>query len=229
MSRHSMGVFGEQLPRNKQLAHNAQLPKIKLCGLMREEDIATANEIQPDMVGFIVDYPPSRRSLTTEALRNLSALVDPSIARVGVFVNAEPELICQLLAQGIIDVVQLHGDEDDAYIQQLRKHISAPIMQAFCIRDVQSLDKAQQSSADMVLLDSGKGNGKTFNWDLIDLIDLISHISRPYFLAGGLKLQNIHEAQKRLHPFGLDMSSGLETDGMKDPDKMRSAVAAVRR
>ena len=222
MTRHSVSALVSA-------GHKEQPPKIKLCGLMREEDIAIANEIQPDLVGFIVDYPPSRRSLSIDELNELSSLVDSSIVRVGVFVNAGSELICQLVVQGIIDVVQLHGDEDDAYIQQLRKHISAPIMQAFCIRDVQSLDKAQQSSADMVLLDSEKGSGRTFNWDLIDLMDLISHISRPYFLAGGITLQNIHEAQKRLHPFGFDMSSGLETDGMKDPDKMRSAVAAVRR
>ncbi len=216
MTRHSVSALVSA-------GHKEQPPKIKLCGLMREEDIAIANEIQPDLVGFIVDYPPSRRSLSIDELNELSSLVDSSIARVGVFVNAEPELICQLVTQDVIDVVQLHGDEDDAYIQQLRLHISAPIMQAFCVRDAQSLDKLRESSADMVLLDSGKGSGKAFNWELI------SNVSRPYFLAGGLTLQNIHEACELLHPFGLDMSSGLETNGAKDPDKMRAAVAAVRR
>ncbi len=197
-------------------------PLVKFCGLRRAQDVALSNELRPDLVGFIVDYPPSRRSLNETQLVALAGAVSSSIVRVGVFVDASLDLICRLVEADVIDVVQLHGKESEAYIEQLRERVSVAIMQAFCIARAHDVDAAQHSLADIVLLDSGKGSGERFDWSLIQ------KVRRPYFLAGGLTPKNLAYAIELLHPFGIDISSGIETNGTKDPDKMRAAMAAMR-
>ncbi len=195
---------------------------IKFCGLRREEDILTANELRPDYIGFVF-AEKSRRAVTRETAARLRALLREDIPAVGVFVDAQPETVAFLLEEGIINLAQLHGREDAEYIARLRDLSDKPVIQAFRIRSSGDVKRAEKSSADYVLLDAGAGDGKTFEWELAE------SVARPYFLAGGLTPENAGEAVERLHPFALDVSSGIETDGLKDPAKMRAFMRAVRR
>ncbi len=197
------------------------MTRIKLCGLRREEDIRTVNELRPDYIGFVF-APKSRRAVSQETAAALKALLDPAIPAVGVFVDEAPETVASLLEDGIIDMAQLHGHEDAAYIARLRELTGRPLIRAFRIRTREDAEEAEQSPADHILLDAGAGDGKAFDWNLV------SGVRRPYFLAGGLTPENAPEAVERLHPFALDVSSGIETDGLKDPEKMRRFVEAVR-
>lgn len=198
------------------------MTKIKLCGLSRPEDIQAANRLRPDYVGFVF-APKSKRYVTPPEARALKGALDAGIRAVGVFVDAPLEQVASLLNRGVIDVAQLHGHEDDGYIQMLRQQTGRPIWQAFRVAHVGDLAPAQTSAADCILLDSGAGTGKVFDWDLLRYVD------RPYFLAGGLDAQNVSCAVRQAHPYGVDVSSGIETDGRKDQEKMAQFVAAVRK
>ena len=199
------------------------MTKIKICGLRRPEDIAYVNEAKPDFAGFIIDVPKSRRNVPREKVRELTALLSPEILPVGVFVNAPMETI-SLVTDGTLKAVQLHGQESQSYLEELKKQVAVPLIRAFSIRSPEDLTEAEKSPADFVLLDNGAGGtGETFDWSLLSSFD------RPFFLAGGLRLENITEAVSRFHPYALDLSSGVETDGYKDKEKIIAAVAAVRR
>ena len=200
------------------------MTKIKICGLRRPEDIAYVNEAKPDFAGFIIDVPKSRRNVPQEKVRELTALLSPEILPVGVFVNAPMETILSLVTDGTLKAVQLHGQESQSYLEELKKQVAVPLIRAFSIRSPEDLTEAEKSPADFILLDNGAGGtGETFDWSLLSSFD------RPFFLAGGLRLENITEAVNRFHPYALDLSSGVETDGYKDKEKIIAAVAAVRR
>lgn len=200
------------------------MTKIKICGLRRPEDIVYVNEAKPDFAGFIIDVPKSRRNVPREKVRELTALLSPEILPVGVFVNAPMETILSLVTDGTLKAVQLHGQESQSYLEELKKQVAVPLIRAFSIRSPEDLTEAEKSPADFVLLDNGAGGtGETFDWSLLSSFD------RPFFLAGGLRLENITEAVSRFHPYALDLSSGVETDGYKDKEKIIAAVAAVRR
>lgn len=197
-------------------------PKIKLCGLTRECEIETANQLLPDYIGFVF-AEKSKRFLPFERAMALRRLLDPRIQTVGVFVREAPETVAQLLESGVIDVAQLHGGEDDSYVARLRALTDRPLLQAFRADRAEALLAAAESQADAVLLDSGEGGtGVPFDWDMLRTFP------RPYFLAGGLTPENVAEAMNKLHPCAVDVSSGIETDGRKDPEKMRAFVRAVR-
>ncbi|MBR5723631.1 MAG: phosphoribosylanthranilate isomerase, partial [Oscillospiraceae bacterium] len=140
--------------------------------------------------------------------------------KVGVFVSEPIENILRYAE--MLDVIQLHGNEDDAYITQLKERTGKPVIKAFKVTCAEDVQRAQQSKADCVLLDSGTGTGKMFDHTLI------RDIGRPYFLAGGLNPDNVAEAVSALHPYAVDVSSGVETDGRKDPQKMHAFAEAVR-
>ncbi len=201
---------------------------VKLCGMHRPEDVAAANAAGPDLVGFVVDFPRSHRSVPVAVLPALTAGVAPAIARVGVFVDEAPAVVAGLVASEAIDACQLHGHEDEAYLAGLRAELAragvanAPVIQAFRVRERADVERAEASSADVILLDNGQGTGERFDWSLV------THVARPFILAGGLDPTNVTEAIVVAHPLGVDMSSGVETDGIKDESKMRAAVAAVR-
>jgi phosphoribosylanthranilate isomerase len=198
------------------------MTKIKLCGLSRPQDIEAANELKPDYIGFVF-APNSRRYVTPETAAGLRAKLSPDIQAVGVFVNEPPESVHALLASGTIDIAQLHGREDEDYIAALRALTSKPLIQAFRVDRAEDVSKARASSADFILLDAGNGGtGTTFDWGLI------RDLRRPYFLAGGLDAGNAAQAVARLHPYAVDVSSGVETGGLKDPNKMTDFVRAVR-
>ena len=204
------------------MTHTYQ-PVIKLCGLMSEADVKLINEVRPDYCGFIVDYPKSHRSKTYDEVKNLSRLVSPEVKRVGVFVDPDPELPIRMLDRGIIDLVQLHGNESDDMIRSIRVATGKPVIKAYIIKNSEDIKTALNSPADHILLDKGRGDGRSFDWSLAAEAD------RPFFLAGGLNLHNIGEAMEYLHPFGLDISSGAETEGTKDPEKVKKIMELVRR
>lgn len=194
---------------------------IKTCGMTRLEDIAAVNEAHPDMCGFIIDFPKSTRSVSAEQQIELASRLDPTICSVGVFVDAPINQIVALAHIGSIQAIQLHGNEDEDYIAHLREQCTLPIIKAFQIKNANDLAKAETSSADMVLLDSGQGSGKSFDWSLLKTF------ARPYLLAGGLYPQTIPEALNNLNPWAVDLSSGLETNGLKDREKIQCATAIV--
>lgn len=196
---------------------------IKLCGLTRACDIDTVNELLPDYIGFVF-WDRSKRNISREQAKVLKEALNPSIQAVGVFVDPDIDFVAGLLKDGIIDVAQLHGKEDEDYISRLRSLAPGKlVIKAYKVRTPEDVTRANASSADYVLLDSGTGSGKAFDWSLI------REISRPYFLAGGLGVDNVAQAVEDLQPFAVDVSSGIETDGVKDPEKMRRFVEQVRR
>lgn len=198
------------------------MTKIKLCGLSRPCDMEAANGLKPEYIGFVF-APKSKRFVTPEKAAELKRLLDPGIQAVGVFVKEDPETVAEFLNTGIIDIAQLHGGEDEAYIRQLRKLTHKPVIKAFRIASARDISAAEISTADDILLDSGAGTGTVFNWEWIQ------NIQRPYFLAGGLALDNVEKAVRQLKPYAVDVSSGIETGGVKDKNKMAAFVAAVRK
>ena len=194
--------------------------KIKLCGLTRRCDIDWVNELLPDYVGFV--FAGSRRRVTDEQAAQLRKLLREDIPAVGVFVDEPIDHAAALVRQGVIQLVQLHGAEDEGYIRELCRAVSAPVIQAFSVRSSEDIQAAGRSSADFVLLDHGAGGtGRAFDWSLAAALD------RPYFLAGGLHPGNA-AAVAELHPYAVDVSSGIETAGVKDRQKMIEFVRRIR-
>ncbi len=198
------------------------MTKIKLCGLRRSEDILVANELKPDYIGFVF-AKKSRRYVSPSEVYRLKSMLAPGIEAVGVFVDESVDTVYEYLSRGIIDIAQLHGHEDDDYIRKLKALIDKPVIKALKVESKEDIEVANQSVADMVLLDGGAGDGKTWEWSLIKCI------KRPYFLAGGLDESNIEEAVNVLKPYAVDVSSGIETDGVKHPGKMKRFVEKVRK
>ena len=197
------------------------MTRIKMCGLRRPEDIEAAGELLPEYIGFVF-FPGSKRYVAPETARALRAGLNPGIRTVGVFVDEKPETVAKLLSDGTIDLAQLHGSEDEAYLADLRKRTDKPLIRAFRVRGAEDALRAQASSADEILLDAGAGDGKTFDWSWL------RQVKRPYFLAGGLTPENAGRAVRELKPYAVDVSSGIETGGFKDIVKMRAFVRAVR-
>ena len=198
------------------------MTRIKLCGLSRPCDIEAANALKPEYIGFVF-APKSRRCVSPETAEALRKMLDPAIRAVGVFVREYPERIAGLLERGIIDLAQLHGNEDEKYIARLRALTGKPLIRAFRVDSPADLADARESTADFILLDNGAGGtGESFDWSLLQ------GFGRPCFLAGGLNPENAAAAVETLRPFAVDVSSGIETDGVKDGKKMKAFVDAVR-
>ncbi|MBR4904595.1 MAG: phosphoribosylanthranilate isomerase [Selenomonadaceae bacterium] len=195
------------------------MTKIKFCGLKSLDDICYANELLPEYVGFVF-VPKSKRYITPAQAEKLRAALSEKICAVGVFVNENLANVAELLNAGIIDAAQLHGNEDDNYVKNLRGLTKKIIIQAFQSNNIAA---AEKSLADFILIDSGAGGGKVFDWNLI------KNLRREYFLAGGLNPENVGDAIKILNPFAVDVSSGIETDGRKDFTKMATFAEVVRR
>lgn len=194
--------------------------KVKICGLFREEDITFANQVMPDYVGFV--FAGSRRQITATQAKQFRDKLSPKIKTVGVFVNAPHAEIISLLKEGVIDLAQLHGEETEEDILSLKNMTGKPIIKAVRVRDKQDAEQWLSSKADYLLFDSGAGSGVSFPWELL------REVKREYFLAGGLRAENIPNALKVLTPYAIDLSSGVETDGRKDLQKMQEVVKLVR-
>ncbi len=198
------------------------MSKIKFCGLTRLCDIQAANICKPDYIGFVFARK-SRRCITSKQAKELKNELHSDISAVGVFVNEDIAKIAELLNNGVIDIAQLHGNESNEYIKRLRALTDKTIIKAFGIKNEADILEAKNSKADYILLDTGNGGtGMVFNWELA------KNINRPYFLAGGLNLENIKTAVENLNPFAVDVSSGIETDGVKDKAKMTEFVKIIR-
>lgn len=206
------------------------MTKIKMCGLFRDEDISFVNEILPEYIGFVF-YKKSHRYVDKERAGELKAMLDARIKAVGVFVNEDISFIKSLVEDKVIDVVQLHGSEDEAYIKELRSIPALkdiPIIKAVQIKSKEDFESWRadtgklDSLVDYYLLDSGMGSGSSFDWNMIKGLD------KPIFLAGGLGPQNIASAIEMVTPFAVDVSSGIETDKHKDFEKMKLFAQNVR-
>ena len=197
------------------------MTQVKICGMRRPEDIRHANRLRPEMIGFVF-WKPSKRYVSPDEAAKLRSILDDGITPVGVFVDEDPKVVADIATNGTIDMIQLHGAEDEEYIHGLRKLTDAPIIRTFCVRSEEDLVKASGSSADMVLLDNGKGTGQTFDWTLM------RDLGRDFILSGGLSESNVGDAVRRFHPFAVDVSSAMETDGFKDRSKMERFIDAVR-
>lgn len=198
------------------------MTKIKLCGLSRIQDIEAANSLKPDYIGFVF-AAKSKRRVTHLQAAELKSKLNPDTKAVGVFLNDDLDMVASMMNLGIVDVVQLHGSEDEEYLKKLRTITDKPVIKAFIINSAEDVKRAEQSTADYILLDGGKGSGKAFDWSLL------KNIKRPYFLAGGLNPENAADAVASLKPFAVDVSTGIETDGVKDAKKMTAFVSAVRK
>lgn len=194
----------------------------KICGLKREQDIQFVNELQPEYIGFVF-AKNRKRTLDVDDALELKGLLDPEIKAVGVFVDQEMDFVVGLLDTGIIDVAQLHGNEDDDYIKELKIRTNCPVIKAFVLSKNSDFDTINNSSADLILVDSGQGSGIKLDEGLIQ------SIQRDYFLAGGLTVENVKEAIKNAdsHLIGVDVSSGVETAGQKDYEKIKSFIRKV--
>lgn len=206
------------------------MTKIKICGLSRREDIESVNMVSPDYIGFIMGFPKSHRNITIERAKTLRAGLKEEIQVVGVFVDAEISMIVDACAQKVIDIIQLHGREDIRYIERLKAvlasvEVQAEIIKAIQVKSKEDLTLIKEVPADMILLDAGMGDGKLFSQEQMELL---KSVNRDYFLAGGLNPENVSELLESLHPFGVDVSSGVETEKKKDRKKIRRFVQNVR-
>ena len=217
--------MSEQKQRSKDIIRTANIaesarPRLKICGLSRPCDIEWVNDAGVDFAGFV--FARSRRQVSPEQAKQLHSMLKKEIPAVGVFVNETIETIVGLVEDGVIDWVQLHGQEDEAYINELKSKVSCPVIQAFSVRTKEDVLRARESCADYILLDQGSGGtGRVFDWTLIE------SIGRPFFLAGGLKApENIKRLCER--SLGVRRQHGAETGGFKNREKIFACVAAAR-
>lgn len=198
------------------------MTKVKICGLSTMQDIEAVNELLPNYVGFVL--AKSIRQVNQVTAKKLKEALDERIKAVGIFVNEDIDTIISICKENIIDMVQIHGDEDESYLKELKSKTNKPIIRAFRIKSAEDILLAQNSCADYILLDSfikGSygGSGHSFPWEMA------KKLTRKYFLAGGLHAGNIQEAVKTCQPCCIDVSSGVETNGKKDKDKIRDVLA----
>ena len=203
------------------------MTKIKICGLTRTEDIEMVNEFLPDYIGFV--FAKSRRQVSAEQAKELKNKLRPAIKAVGVFVNEKPENIAEIANQGIIDLIQIHGDEDAAYCAQLRKLTQAPIIKVVRVEREDDFAGIEEFDCDYYLFDtlSSKeygGTGKAFDHSLL----YNKEIKKPFFVAGGLNQDNVAAVIEAIKPYGVDASGGVETDGSKDVNKIKEFIKQGR-
>ena len=203
--------------------------KIKICGLRRTKDIEYANMLMPDYTGFIL-AEGFKRSITRKQAESFAARLDSGIKRAGVFVNQLEDVVAGYVNSGIIQYVQLHGDEDNNYIGRLGKYIHREysIIKAVKVRCAEDIRMAAGYNCDYLLLDAyspqqAGGNGMVFDWTLV------KNINKPFFLAGGISASNVKKAVELVKPYAVDASSSMETDGFKDFNKMKEFVDIIRK
>lgn len=201
--------------------------KIKMCGLKRPEDIVYANECLPDYIGFV--FAESRRKVSAQEAEKLGRQLDPDIRKVGVFVNEPVRQLISISDEAGLDILQLHGDEGKEYIKEVRKKTGKEIWKAVRVRTAKDIREAEELTADKLLLDSFSedsygGTGKIMDFSVLEQTD----IRMPYFIAGGLTVDNLSEIIEKTGPYGIDISSGIETGGIKNREKMLQVIKCVR-
>jgi len=193
---------------------------IKVCGLRSTEDITLINEAGPDMAGMIM-VPGFRRTVSRADAKTMVRALSPSIRSVGVFMDQDPDEVVKTTEYVGFDIVQLHGGEDDGYIERIRDSLHVPVIKTFGIGREQ-LEALEDSPADFILVDPGHGSGIGFD------LTILKDIDRDIIVAGGLTPDNVGAAIRQISPYGVDTSSGIETDGAKDRDKINRFISAVR-
>lgn len=205
---------------------------------MKPCDIEYANRVKPDFVGFI--FANTRRKISAAQAKQFREALDAEIPAVGVFVNEDISVITSLVQNGCIDLIQLHGEEDADYIRRLREVCDVPVIKAVKVQTVEQIRQAAALPVDYLLLDTYRkgvlgGTGEAFDWELLREAKIAAGdaaegelFGKPYFLAGGLHAGNLREAAA-LGSYGLDVSSGIETDGSKDFTKMVEVMELVRK
>lgn len=201
------------------------MTKVKICGLKSMEDVKTVNRWKPDFAGFV--FAAGKRQITSEQAARFRQALDREIPAVGVFVNTSVEEVAALANEGVIQFIQLHGEEDASYIRTLRKLTVKPVIKAVAARNTEEILRAQELPCQYLLLDayckeSPGGNGKVFDWKMIPSLE------KPWFLAGGLSPENVEQAMKTCRPFGVDVSSGVEIQGKKSERLIREFIEKVR-
>ena len=198
--------------------------KIKICGITRICEINWLNEIEPDYAGFV--FAKSRRRITLDEMQVFRKFLNPKIKAVGVFVNAAPSLIADLLEEGLLDAAQLHGTETPEEIEMLKKRTDKPVIKAVSVKSAQDVIRAQRYPVDYLLYDWGKGGtGQKFDCDLVQQRD---NKRLPFFMAGGIDSTNVGEVIRRLHPYAVDVSSSVESQGKKDREKILEFISSVK-
>lgn len=203
-------------------------PKIKICGLTRDCDIDYINEAQPDYIGFV--FAPARREISEKEAQRLRGRIAEGIQAVGVFVDAPIEWVVKLKQEGVIDIAQLHGSETVEYVKRLKEQTDCCMIKAMHPErgsDKSLYEQYEKAGIDYFLFDSHSriqvgGTGQIFDWNKIP------QVSRPWFLAGGLHVGNVESAIVQLRPYALDISSGVETDGFKDREKILEIIRRIR-
>ncbi len=210
--------------------------KLKLCGIRRDEDIEILNRLSkeklcPDWIGFVLAQG-YRRTISPEQAAELYAKLESknSVKAVGVFINQSAEYVAASANRAGLKVCQMHGDEDERFIQRLRKLYDGEIWKAVRVRTAEDILVADKLSCDKLLLDSFSessygGTGKKADWELIKSV----YVNKKFFLAGGINADNLNEACEKIHPYGIDISGGTETDGVKDEAKIRRILEIMRR
>ena len=209
-------------------------PKVKMCGISKVETIPAVVEAKPDYMGLV--FAPSKRQVTVEQAKTLVEALHKqckeqndtvSIKTVGVFVNETLDNLVTIANEANLDVVQLHGDEDEAFIQSLKERTNVEVWKAVQIRSAADVEKWIDSSADMLLFDAYHkdergGTGEVFDWSSLDAFE------RPFMLAGGIDSTNVARAIRTVRPYGIDISSGIETNGVKDDEKITAFTKIVK-
>ncbi|HXF10022.1 MAG TPA: phosphoribosylanthranilate isomerase [Desulfuromonadaceae bacterium] len=201
--------------------------RVKICGITNPADAKTAIDAGADALGFIF-YEKSPRYVSIQQVAEITKQIPPFIMRVGVFVNAEEDFIGRAVAEGGLTMLQFHGDEEPDFCTQF----GLMSMKAFRVKDADSLKTIPEYPTDAYLLDAYSsttlgGSGEKFNWDLAVEAQ---KFKKPIFLAGGLTPGNVAEAVRKVQPFGVDVSSGVEASpGKKDPAKVKAFIEAVKK
>lgn len=200
--------------------------KVKICGIKTKGEAEILNRWQPDFAGFV--FAEGKRQISLEKAIELKAILSPQIKTVGVFVNAPLEQAARAAERGAIDFIQLHGQEEDSYMEALRNYTDKPLIKALRVRTREDILQGEKLPCDYLLLDtyvkgSWGGSGQAFDWSLIPPIE------KPYFLAGGLTGENVELAMNLAAPFALDVSSGVEGPDGKDEEKIREFIDKVRK
>lgn len=212
---------------------NYYTPKVKMCGISKVETIPAVVEAKPDYMGLV--FAPSKRQVTVEQAKTLVEALHKqckeqndtvSIKTVGVFVNETLDNLVTIANEANLDVVQLHGDEDEAFIQSLKERTNVEVWKAIQIRSAADAEAWIDSSADMLLFDAYHkdergGTGDVFDWSCLDTFE------RPFMLAGGIDSTNVARAIRTVRPYGIDISSGIETNGVKDDEKITAFTKIV--
>lgn len=195
--------------------------EIKICGLTRLEDVIAVNRFGADYAGFVF-YKKSKRYVDSYKAGELIELLRSDIKSVGVFLDEPIDSVISTARISGVEMIQLHGHESDEYVEYVKRTLGRPVIKAYKASEESALEKAALSNADYVMIDSGAGTGKQFDWSIL------KDFKRDYFLAGGLDPESVGEAIRMLDPFAVDVSSGVETDGIKDVVKIEKFIKAVK-